>query len=494
MVTSTRVCPMNARLLTLVLLFLFVSSFTLRQPSFAQDSLPPLRQLIADTLAMANANRDDNAEALSSLAEAQAYLGEFAAARETLGVQPSDFRLTAALWQCAQIEVEQTGSVAAISDTAWKLDPGTMRCKAALAFIERGEIDNALQQIDLIAPSAQSPLGVFGVELIQKLKLRNAGEASRKVALAWASRLTQAQDIAAFRLHYDVPQLVVSLIEFNEREVATALCQNWHSILKTDIGYQVANWAEYARAIATVGDKDAARSALAQAYAGLESQRQPNPRKSTLSGWAQDLAKVAAREQLIFGADAALAAYNLTYEFARRSVDPKDRQFGEFAFQLIVAEQLMAGDDTGARETIKHAPSPRTRGMCWTRICSYEIAKGNDERARSAARAAFEELNQDGFEPFVAEDMALVASNAARADEKEIAQRLFGRAIGLSEASKPPKAHHPFIASFQVHGGLLNDAYHTIQSITKPSDRSLPLAHLCRALAKAQYEASKRPK
>src|SRR5688500_11052232 len=98
------------------------------QHSFTQDRLPPLRQLIADTIAMANANREDYAEAMGSLAEAQAYLGELAAARETLGTEPSDFRLIAALWQCAQIEVERTGSIAAIPDAAWKSSPGTMHC------------------------------------------------------------------------------------------------------------------------------------------------------------------------------------------------------------------------------------------------------------------------------------------------------------------------------------------------------------------------------
>ena len=86
----------------------------------------------------------------------------------------------------------------------------------------------------------------------------------------------------------------------------------------------------------------------------------------------------------------------------------------------------------------------------------------------------------------MAEEMALVASNAARAGEKEIAQRLFQRALSLSDADKSPKSMHPFIASFQVHGGLLSDAYSTIQSIPKPTDRTQPLADLCLALAKAE--------
>jgi hypothetical protein len=82
--------------------------------------------------------------------------------------------------------------------------------------------------------------------------------------------------------------------------------------------------------------------------------------------------------------------------------------------------------------------------------------------------------------------MALVASNAARAGEKEIAQDLFRRALALSDADKSPKSVHPLIASLQAHGGLLTDAYRAVQSIPKQSDRAEPLADLCLGLAKAE--------
>jgi hypothetical protein len=147
----------------------------------------------------------------------------------------------------------------------------------------------------------------------------------------------------------------------------------------------------------------------------------------------------------------------------------------------------MPGKQKGARETIARAPSPRSKGRCWLRICSSELARGKIESARAAGRRAVQELDNDGFEPFVAEDMALAASVASSAGEKEIGQKLFQRALGLSEANKSPKFHHSFIARFQVHGGLLADAHRTIQAIPKPSDRAQPLADLCKALAKAEY-------
>jgi hypothetical protein len=83
--------------------------------------------------------------------------------------------------------------------------------------------------------------------------------------------------------------------------------------------------------------------------------------------------------------------------------------------------------------------------------------------------------------------MALVASNSARAGEKEIAERLFQRALSLSDSDKPAHSRHPFIASFQAHGDLLSDAYRTIQSISKLPDRAQPLADLCLALAKREF-------
>src|SRR5262249_11494171 len=150
------------------------------------------------------------------------------------------------------------------------------------------------------------------------------------------------------------------------------------------------------------------------------------------------------------GTDAAAAAYRRTYEIAALSVDSRNRQFGDFAFELIVNEQLIAGDEQGTRETIKRTPTIRTAARCWLRISNLNLAQEDTKSASTALNAAFDLLNRDGFEPNLAEDMALVASNAARAGEKAIAQRLFKRALALSDADKPPKSKHPFIASFQA--------------------------------------------
>jgi hypothetical protein len=327
----------------------------LANASRAQDSLPPVRRLIEETLALCNTDREDNAEPLNELAAAQCYLGDFTAAKKTiLPPEFSDFRVQVAHLNCAQIEIELTGSIASIPDSLWKIDPGTMRCKAALAFIERGEIDKALEQIDRIPESVQSPLSVFGNELIRELKERDLKEACRKVALAWASHFERAESITAYRYHYHVPQLVAWLVEFDERLMAKILCQKWHSTVKaeTNVNEHGGNigkaWAEYAKAVAALGDRTEASVAFDQAKNWLEKWRafEFNPtRRGFYRNVAEAYAAVAARQAVVLGSDAAIAVYDQAYEFARLSVDRRDSQFGDFAFESIVSEQLMAGDD-----------------------------------------------------------------------------------------------------------------------------------------------------
>src|SRR6476620_3588772 len=89
---------------------------------------PPVQQLVAETLALCEADRENNAEALAWLAEAQAHLGDFEGARKTLGPfsESKDFLLTVAHLHCAQIEIQLTGSTAAVSESMWKYDRGTM--------------------------------------------------------------------------------------------------------------------------------------------------------------------------------------------------------------------------------------------------------------------------------------------------------------------------------------------------------------------------------
>jgi len=467
---------------------------------YAQDSLPPVRQLIVETLTLCDADREENSESLDTLAEAQAYLGDFSAARKTLLSISTDWRL--AHLNCAKIEIELTGSVASIPDAYWKSDQGIMRCKAALAFIQRGEIDKSIEQINQVPSSAHSSLNVFGFELIQKLQEQNATEACRKVALAWASRLNQAEEITSYRQHYRVPQLVAWLVELNERPAAAALCDHWHSVLKSESNVNQWGallgkaWAEYAQALAAI-DKEAASSALDQACYWIEKWRSfemNTMRRGSYSNLAEAYAAIGARQALMFDRDKANAAYQRAYDAANVSLDSRDSRFGDFAYELIVAEQLKADDEQGARETIKRTPTLRTAARCWIRISSYALARGDNGLARAASRAACQILDNDGFESFVAEDMALAASNAGRAGERETARKLFQRAIALSNADKSPKSMHPFIASFQVEGGLFTDAYATIQSISRPSDRPKPLADLCLAFAKAEkLERKRRP-
>jgi hypothetical protein len=217
---------------------------------------------------------------------------------------------------CAQIEIQLTGSTAEITESMWKYSGATMRCNAALAFIERGEIEKALEQIDSVPKVAHSSVNLFGNNLIQKLIARNENDAARKVALSWASRLNLSSEIGSYRSYYEVPRLVAWLVEFNERPKAKAVCDHWHSVLVAQTAANQADlllaksWAEYGKALAALGTKEAASSALDQAHdcieASLKTQLQPI-RRSSYGSLAEACAVEAAQRAIIFGPDTARA-------------------------------------------------------------------------------------------------------------------------------------------------------------------------------------------
>jgi tetratricopeptide (TPR) repeat protein len=464
----------------------------------AQDGLPPVGQLIAETLKLCETDGESHTQALNDLAAAKCYLGDFASARKILlPFGPDNFFQQAAHHTCAGIEIEATGSIASIPAALWKDDFGFMHGDAALAFVERGEIEKALHHIDAIPRSVHSAFNVCGVKLIQKLKDTQQNDACRKVLLHWAACYEKADSVFNYRDRHRVPQLVAWLVEFNERPVAMSLCEHFHSVLRaeTDIdecGEFIGRaWGEYALALAAAGEKDGASGALRQAHLWIDKARarklEADERVDYLQ-LAQSYAAIAARQAVVQGADEARPAYEQAYGFARYSLNTR---YGEYVFERIVDEQLTAGDTIGARETIKRMQTPRYIGKCWKRICEHDLANGNAESARAAARAAVEQHDRDGFEPFMAQEVAPVAATAALAGEKELARRLFQRALTLSEANETPKFNHPWIAGIQVHGGLLADAYRTIQSVEEPADRIQPLAKLCRALTKAEFFARK---
>jgi hypothetical protein len=470
------------------------------QASFCagQDRLPPIRVLIAETLALCNVDRESNATALNDVAAAQCYMGEFAGARNNLlPFTPDNFFQQAAHQTCARIEIELTGSTASIPEALWNDGFGFMRCDAALAFMERGEVDKSLKQIDEIPRSLHSAFNAFGVKLVEKLKEAKKHDACRRVVLHWASCYEKTDSVFHYRDSHRVPELVAWLVEFDERAVASSLCERWHAILQTETDIEEGGefigraWAEHALALNAMGDKNAARRSLDQARHWIEKARAAkfDPSKPlAYFDFAKTYAALGARQAVVLGEEDARATYRQAYGFAGLSVNP---EYGEYVFEQIVSEQLTAGYEEGARETIKRLQTPRYVAPCWKRICEYELEKGNADSARAAARAAVEALDRDGFEAFMAQEMAPVAATAALAGEKEVARKLFQRALTLSEANETPRFNHAWIARFQVHGGMLLDAYRTIQSVEEPTDRTQPLARLCRELAKVEYVGQK---
>src|SRR5436190_21935728 len=75
----------GARLSSFLFAWLFYSVLLwIVSISSAQDGLPPVRQLIAETLRLCNEDREESISSLNDLAAAQCYLGDFAAARKNL--------------------------------------------------------------------------------------------------------------------------------------------------------------------------------------------------------------------------------------------------------------------------------------------------------------------------------------------------------------------------------------------------------------------------
>jgi hypothetical protein len=169
-----------------------------------------------------------------------------------------------------------------------------------------------------------------------------------------------------------------------------------------------------------------------------------------------------------------------------------DSDYGYYGFEKIVAAQLKAGDLREVHRAIERVPLPRERASSFRAIAEYALNFGLADTSRLAAKAMGQELDRDGFKSFMAHDMAYCAATVALAGEKDVARKLFQRAISLSLTNETPKFDHHWIARMQVKGGLYADAYKAIQAIDDKSDRALPLAELAREVAKVEYQASKK--
>jgi tetratricopeptide (TPR) repeat protein len=466
--------------------------------SIGQDALPPVRELLAQTLALCSADRENNRGALNDLAAAQCYLGEFAAARKTLlPHEPNDIFQLSAHHTCARIEIELTSSAANIPAALWNDEFGFMHYEAALAYFARGEFDKAQHHIDSNPKSHPGVFGIFCPKIIPELSAAKQTIQCRKVLRAWASSFDNTKSIFEYRNSHQAPRLVAWLVEFDERPTAVALCERWHSILKAETDLDECgefigrSWAEYAVAAAALGDKPGAKLALRQASDWTDkalTAKLATEELSTNRDFAQAYAALAGRQAAVLGNDEAQAAYRRAYELARHTID---NRFGEYTFERIVIEQLRAGDVQGTRQTIRQMTMPRYIARAWREICDHQLAQSEPDSARAAAREAVGWFLENEFEPAMAHDMARVAATAALAGEKELAQKLFRRALALSDRNEDPKFDHSWIAGQQVHARLLLDGFQTIQSVPDPADRTIPLAELCRAMAHTESKARK---
>ena len=107
-------------------------------------------------------------------------------------------------------------------------------------------------------------------------------------------------------------------------------------------------WAQCGKVLAIIGDKPAAKEALHQARLWLEKARElkldPEVRV-TIHHFAEAYAAIGARQAVVLGGEESIAAYKQAYELVRLSVNP---DYGEYTYEQIVGEQLIAGHVEGA--------------------------------------------------------------------------------------------------------------------------------------------------
>lgn len=473
-------------------------------PAFAvpglAEELPPARQLVAEVLQELGPEHRQREYVLTwnELAAAQACLGDFAAARRTLLPYENNLMILSGYYQCAAIELERTGSTTTLPDAIWRDEPDWAHWTLAEAYIRRGEMEKAWHHLRQIPPRVGTPLYAFAHELVPLLLERRQREAARELLHRWVECLATASSWFHYR-HASPPEpLVRALVELGDREKAQALCAHWQQVLQArpdveeDGEYLALSWVSLASCRDATGERAAAEHALKQAQTWLEKAYATAfnaENRLDYQDYAGAYAALGARQAAILDARAAASSYAKADELARSAVLREGQvEEGFSVLRTIAVEQYRGGDVERARQTIERIVAPRHRARAWQEILRHTLQQRDEERARSAARAAATLLDQEGFEPDMASELALVAADVGRAGEKERSRRLFQRALALSEKATPPRSHHMLIGKAQIQAELLPEAYATARAISEPQERWYVLAALARAAAGQETE------
>lgn len=483
----------------LVLLAVMVFStrrFTAAEEEAIDGELPSARQLVAKAIASLDADKEGGSHywERGAIARAYLYLSDTAAAQRALLPYENDIWVPISYLSCAELQIELTGDQTVIPAALWQDNADMANLSLAEAFAKRGDIAKLFEHLEKIPKNSQSPLCGLGSRLVRILESAGQTEACRRVLVQWSDSLVTANSLFEFK-QAKVDKLVSWLVKYGESERAKDLCNKWNRFLLsvTNVEENGATlaivWAMLGRSLATCGEHDSAREALTKAGQFMEAAKalkldREMPIRSF--DFASDCAALAARQLDILGTNVAAGKYQQAYDLANAIV-PKYDYYG---FEKIIQVQLEADDVRAARQTIERVLTSRYRARCWDKITGYYLENGLGDDAREAARLAASELDRDGFESFMAEDVARVAASVEAAGETELAHRLFERAIALSESDETsPKSYYPWIARMQVSAGYLADAYKTIQGIRDSGSRAQPLAELALAVAKAEYAA-----
>jgi len=430
--------------------------------ALADDTLPPTRQLIKDALALCNDPEEKYGSIHSMLAESYVNLGDIAAARAILGEYKNDFWNQAGYQGCAALEAELFGSVTMLPATLWKDDPDFTHWRLAQAYAKRGDVRKALEHANGLSVGPATILHLSGRRLVDLLLASGDRKAARDVLIRRIGCFAGAKSIDIYhRPEVAVEHDVKLLIEFGEAERARSLCQHWQQIAEreTDIDewgeFIGMSWARLGASWAATGENEKAASALGKAREWLDKAKgaELDPMRDLHHlEYAVSYAVVASRQRLALAPDAARDSYERAYESAALTTATA---FQDFGYVKIAREQLKAGDLNSIPETMKRMMILRHRAEGWREISKHYLEQGDKQGSLTVARAAAAELDRDDLETAVARETANIAECLAKAGDVEFAQRLFRRAIALSDRHEDPKFDHQWIACQQVGAGLL---------------------------------------
>jgi tetratricopeptide (TPR) repeat protein len=465
---------------------------------FAICELPPVTELIRETQAACAEfeKRHDHVSdsPLMELAEAQAYVGDYAGARQSAEKLSNIWRQIS-LSTLLEIRFEHDGVAPAVprlkSGSAWEDICNALPSQTVIkCLIKAGRLDEArkrfcedegnrssayeLAELTLLLADAQIRQADW---FAAAESLRRAMEYVERVGVGMKS-VEWLERMAPLWLKMDnrVQAAVV-------RDMAARLTRDW--IMKSPAScYMALALARVGKIQAALGDKDAARETFRQALrledaANEKASQEPGPAFLHQRQHAKTVCEIGAWQHVAGLKGDAVRSFELASATTDTITDSSQR---DGAFLDLVKLQTAAPDIDSAVASIVRMRDPYWQVNGYCQIAKSLAANGKGVEAKSFVEKAAEKMrlgsspaNTVSMHIELGETLALLGETAA-------AKKRYDAAMTLADEDGPRQ----WIARSQVRTGFLEDAYRTIQSISDPDLRLWPLAELSKRVAKGR--------